>query len=293
MIWLFALLFCIVMVFVFSAFETGYILCQRKDFAGITRSYRRFLLDVEEVITTVLVGLNFFAAASSILAFWSLKSFGIETAKAIGISGLFISILLLLTEFFAKNFARERSSLVVKLFVPFIVAISYLAVPVNKLILFLIFPIRMIKGERKKEAVEVIKLLVSESVRDGELDSERARLVLFFSRWRELKLKEFAEPIEGFAVEAKELLGGTFKINGPVLIFEEGKVLGLLDMKKFLLSRDLKASIIPIPVLSGDLSIDTAIGKLKEAGSKLCLVDMGNKYMLFRFSQFLKIMVEG
>ncbi|MDI6851929.1 MAG: CNNM domain-containing protein [bacterium] len=293
MIWFLILVVCILMVFVFSAFETGYILCRRKDFVGIAGKYRKFLLNAEEVITTVLVGLNFFESASSIVAFWFLKGLGLEAAESIGISGIIISLSLLLSEFFAKNLARERSSAIVKFFAPFIFMFSYLAIPVNRVILLMLFPIRLFRGERKKEAAEIIKLLVSDSVRDGELDSERARLILFLSRWQELKLKEFAEPVDRFVIDVEDLVKNPFRSNGPILISENNKILGLVDFKKFLLTRNVKSSIVSLPVLSGDLPLEKAIGKLKETGSKFCLVDVGKKIMLFRFSRFLKVMVEG
>jgi len=293
MIWFLILIICIVMVFVFSAFETGYILCQRKYFAGISGRYKNFLFNVEEVITTVLVGLNFFSSASSIVAFWLLKSLGLDTTKSIGISGIIISVSLLFAEFFAKNLARERSSAIVKFFAPFIFMFSYLAIPINRVILFILFPIRLFKGERKKEAAEIIKLLVSESVRDGELDSERARLILSLSRWQELKLKEFAEPADSFVVDVEDLVKNPFRSGDVVLVSENNKILGLIDFKKLLLTRNVKSSVIPLPVLSGDLTVEKAIGKLKETGSKFCLVDVGKKIMLFRFSRFLRIMLEG
>ncbi|HRD23281.1 MAG TPA: CNNM domain-containing protein [Candidatus Hydrothermia bacterium] len=287
MIWLLILLLCLLMTFIFSAYETAYLVAQRKSFVGIKAGYRSFLFNVEDVMTTILVGVNFFETASSIVAFSFLKSVGFTTANAVGIAGILTSLVLLILEFFAKNSARRASILVLTYFTPFFKYFSYIAVPINRLVLFIISPLRALSGKVRRDQFELLRLMVSESVIDGELDSERARLILSFSRWNDLKVIDFSEPLEDFVVDFSSEDDSFVGKKGPILVREGDSVIGVLDFKKYFFTHNIRDSIAKVPVLSWETSLDEAVKILEEQDEKVALVRSKNKVKVFYVNTFL------
>ncbi len=291
MIWLIVLLFCFSMVFVFSTFETSYILCHKKGFVGSATHYKKFLSKVEEVITTNLVGLNFFAASSAIVALNFFRSLGLRVSLAVAISGIFISIVLILIEYTAKIFARRNPQKFLYSFVLFIKIFSYVAIPVNKLILLIILPLRILRGEGKKDAVEIINLVVTEAVRDGQFDKDSARLVLLFSRWEDISVSNFVEPLENYLKDIEELKGSFFSKDPILLKSNQGEIF-LFDYKKYFLSKDLNSCLVPVKVFSSKTAVVKVVEELKRSRQDLCLIKTGGESKVFNLPKFLRKILE-
>lgn len=288
MIWLLMLFLSLLLVFVFSAYETAYLVCQKKSFVGTKAVYRNFLMNVEHVMTTTLVGLNFFAASASIVSFYFIRSTGITTGKAVAIAGVIISLTLLFVEFYAKSFARKNNTIIISTFTPFLKVFSYLAVPINRLILFLIFPVRAIRGEIKKDTSEMLKLMVSEAVMDGELDSGNASIILSFSRWKDLKVMEFSEELDPYIVNLESTSIPSLSAVHPIFVREGDTVLGMLNLKKLLLTGSIKNSIEEVPTVAWNASVDEVLRKIVDYEEKVALVEFKNEKRFFYFNTFLQ-----
>lgn len=291
MIWVIVLLFCFSMVFVFSTFETSYILCHKKGFVGSTTHYKKFLSKVEEVITTNLVGLNFFEASSAIVALNFFSSLGFKVSLAVAFSGTLISMILIFIEYTAKIFARKTPQRFLNIFAPFIQFFSYIAIPINKLILLILFPLRIVRGEGKKDLVEIINLLVTEALRDGQFDLESARLVLLFSRWNDISVGNFLEPLEGYLKNIDEIKGDSV-IKEPVLLKNDSGEISLFDYKKYFLSKDLNSCLLPVKVFSSKTAVVKVVEELKRSRQDLCLIKTGGEYKVFNLPKFLRKILE-
>jgi len=279
------------LIFIFSAYETAFLVVQRKGFVGLSPSLQRFLRHVDSVFATILVGINLFGVTASITTFGALQSVGMSSGKAIALSGTMISLLILLMEFTAKALSRKFSTVVVSTLTPLVKVFSYFAVPINQLVLTIIFPIRALKKESSRDKLELLQLLVTESLIDGELDSEKAETILNLTRTKSMKMEEIAEPVDKYLVEqSEEAVMEKLKRQTIILVkTEEG--IKLLDKKLFFLTQDLVLSLSPLPEVDGHETVEQALKILKDKRTEALLVKTKRGIKVFLLKNYLKNLI--
>lgn len=289
-IFIFFLVICFVLIFMFSAYETAFLIVQRKSFAGLSSTDKKFLNRVDSVLATILVGLNFFSVAASIITFNILRGLTDTTGKAVGLAGVLVSIFIMALEFAGKNFARKSSEAVISFFTPIIKLLSYLAVPMNKIILSLIFPLRVIKKDTQKDKIELLKLLVAESLISGEIDPKKAETILAFTRLKDTKVEEFTEPLSTFLCDPAENIKSLFDKKDPVLV-RTGERVKKLDKKRYFVTGSIQDSLKEIPEISGSDSVEKALRELYEEEEDILLVHSKGGMRVFYLRNFLKYLL--
>ncbi|MEO0242285.1 MAG: DUF21 domain-containing protein [candidate division WOR-3 bacterium] len=282
-----SLLICFVLIFTFSAYETAFLIVQRKSFAGLSSADKKFLNRVDNVLATILVGLNFFSVAASIVTFNIFKRLINTTGKAVGLAGISVSILIMLLEFAGKNYARRSSEVVISFFTPVIKLLSYLAVPVNKIILSIIFPLRVIKKETQKDRIELLKLLVAESLLSGEIDPQKAETILAFTRLKDTRVEEFTEPVSNFLHNTEGDIKEMIDKKDPVLL-KIGEKVKKLDKKRYFVTGSLQDSLKEIPEIIGSDSVEKALRELFEREEDISLVKTKSGTRVFYLRSFFK-----
>ncbi|MEO0265946.1 MAG: DUF21 domain-containing protein [candidate division WOR-3 bacterium] len=282
-----SLLICFVLIFTFSAYETAFLIVQRKSFAGLSSADKKFLNRVDNVLATILVGLNFFSVAASIVTFNIFKGLINTTGKAVGLAGISVSILIMLLEFAGKNFARRSSEVVITFFTPVIKLLSHLAVPINKIILSIIFPLRVIKKETQKDRIELLKLLVAESLLSGEIDPQKAETILAFTRLKDTRVEEFTEPVSNFLHNTVGDINEMIDKKDPVLL-KIGEKVKKLDKKRYFVTGSLQDSLKEIPEIIGSDSVEKALKELFEREEDISLVKTKSGTRVFYLRSFFK-----
>ncbi len=285
---LFVILLSFLLIFAFSSYETAFLIVQRKSFTGLAPLEKKFLNRVDSVLATILVGLNFFSATASIVTFSLLKNLNVATGEAIGLAGAMVSLFIMLLEFSGKNIARKSSDTVIQILTPLVKVFSYFAVPINKIILSLIFPLRTLKKETRKDRIELLKLMVTESLMNSEISPQIAETILTFTKLPDMKVESFAEPLENYFCKSFENIVNLNLKKKPILVRNPDGSIKKFDPKRYLITMSIEDSFKEVPELKGGDSVELALKTLYDEDENIALVITREGVKVFYLKSFLE-----
>jgi len=293
MIYLFLFVMALLFTAIFTSYEIAYITIQSRKTYIVSEKYRRIFEEPELMLTTILVGTNLGAVATTIFLLRFFESLHLLQAKAIGATGLLSALaLLFISEAIPKTLSRSHPESVVGNLTPFIFYFYKVTLPIIRFFHFLALLIKRKGKGREVEEEKTFENLLIEARKEGLINEELFNILRFFLVFKEIKVGEFTIPLNRFETVDIRMFGIKKRFKSEILIVYENtidNIKGIVELKDVFLTQNIDLALKPLLVVYEGVEIKKVLAKMDEEGVYTALVhdEYGRSVGIFKLEYLL------